>query len=105
MAEWVRVGSAGSVPEGEITAFAAGERQVAVANVEGDLHAFDDTCTHQQCSLAEGELDGTTVVCACHGSLFEVITGEAFGGPAVDPVGVFEVKEEDGELKVLVDEE
>ena len=92
MAEWVRVGSAGSVPEGEITAFAAGERQVAVANVEGDLHAFDDTCTHQQCSLAEGELDGTTVECACHGSLFDVITGEAIGGPAVDPVGVFEVK-------------
>jgi Ferredoxin subunits of nitrite reductase and ring-hydroxylating dioxygenases len=63
MGEWVKVGSAGSVPEGEVTAFGVGERQVAVANVEGDLHAFDDVCTHQQCSLAEGELDGTTIEC------------------------------------------
>ena len=105
MGEWVKVGAAGEVPEGEVTAFGVGERQVAVANVEGDLHAFDDTCTHMQCSLAEGELDGTIIECPCHGSQFDVTTGEAVGGPAVDPVGVFETKEEDGELKVLVGEE
>ena len=102
MAEWVKVGPAGSVPEGEVTAFGVGERQVAVANVEGDLHAFDDVCTHLQCSLAEGELDGTTIECPCHGSQFDVTSGEAIGGPAVDPVDVFETKVEDGELKVLV---
>jgi len=37
--------------------------------------------------------------------MFDVTSGEAIGGPAVDPVGVFEVKEEEGELRVLVDEE
>jgi 3-phenylpropionate/trans-cinnamate dioxygenase ferredoxin component len=105
MADWVKVGSAGEVPEGQMTSFGVGTRQVAVANVEGDLHAFDDTCTHQQCSLAEGDLDGTTVECPCHGSQFDVITGEAVGGPAVDPVDVFDTKEEDGELKVLVTDE
>ena len=105
MAEWVTLGPAAAVPEGEVTAFGVGQREVADANVEGDLHAFDDTCTHQQCSLAEGELEGTTIECPCHGSQFDVVTGEAIGGPAVDPVGVFETKEEDGELKVLVDEE
>lgn len=105
MAEWVRVGSAGEVSEGDVTAFDAGDRPVAIANVEGDLHAFDDTCTHQQCSLAEGELDGTTIECPCHGSQFDLTTGEAIGGPAMDPLGVFEVKEEGGDLEVLVDEE
>ncbi len=105
MAEWVTIGSAGGVPEGEVMSFSVDSRQVAVANVEGDLHGFDDTCTHQQCSLAEGELDGTIVECACHGSQFDVITGEAVNGPAVDPVDVFQMKEEDGQLKVLVNEE
>ena len=105
MAEWVTIGSAQAVPEGEVMSFGAGSRQVAVANVEGDLHAFDDVCTHQQCSLAEGDLDGIVIECACHGSQFDVTTGEAVNGPAVDPVDVFQSKVEDDELKVLVNDE
>ena len=105
MAQWVKVGSAGEVGSGEMQSFGVEERQVAVANVEGDLHAFDDVCTHQQCSLAEGDLDGTVVEYPCHGSQFDVITGEAVQGPAIDPVGVFEVREQDGELQVLLTEE
>lgn len=104
MAEWVRVGAAGEIPDGEMNSFAVGERQVAVANLEGDLHAFDDVCTHQQCSLAEGDLDGTIVECPCHGSQFDVITGENVQGPATDAVDVYEVREEDGALQVLLNE-
>ena len=48
--------------------------------------------------------DGTTIECPCHGSQFDVTSGEAIGGPAVDPVDVFETKVEDGELKVLVND-
>jgi nitrite reductase/ring-hydroxylating ferredoxin subunit len=103
MADWVKVGSAGEVADGEMSSFSVGDRQVAVANVEGDLHAFDDVCTHQQCSLAEGDLDGVIVECACHGSQFDVTSGEAVGGPATDPVDVFEVREEGGDLQVFFD--
>lgn len=103
MAEWVKVGSAGEVPEGEVTAFGVGERQVAVANVEGDLHAFDDTCTHMQCSLAEGELDGTIIECPCHGSQFDITSGEVVNGPATEPIDVFEAREEDGQLLVSLE--
>jgi 3-phenylpropionate/trans-cinnamate dioxygenase ferredoxin subunit len=105
MSEWVKVGSAGEVAQGEMLSFGVGERQVAVANVDGDLHAFDDYCTHQQCSLAEGDLDGTIVECPCHGSQFDVTTGEAVEGPAADPVDVFDVREEGGELQVLMTQE
>lgn len=105
MSEWVKVGSAGEVEEGGVSSFSVGTRQVAVANVDGDLHAFDDYCTHQQCSLAEGELDGTIVECPCHGSQFDVTTGEAVQGPADDPVDVFEVREEGDELQVLMTQE
>jgi 3-phenylpropionate/trans-cinnamate dioxygenase ferredoxin subunit len=104
MAEWVSVGSAGELADGDMSSYGAGERQVSIANVDGDLHAWDDLCTHQQCSLAEGELDGTLVECPCHGSQFDVTTGEAVRGPATDPVDIFEVREADGSLQVLVDE-
>jgi len=59
---------------------------VTIANVGGRLYAFDDTCTHQGCSLAAGELDATTVTCPCHGSQFDVTSGDVLRGPADEPV-------------------
>lgn len=102
MSDWVRVASAGDVPEGELNSYTVLNRAVAVANVEGDLHAFDDTCTHKGCSLSEGELDETIVECPCHGGRFDVTSGEAVGGPPVDPVDVFDVREEEGELQIRI---
>jgi 3-phenylpropionate/trans-cinnamate dioxygenase ferredoxin component len=60
--------------------------KVNVAGVGGQLHAFDDTCTHKACSLAKGKLDGTTVTCPCHGSQFDVTSGAVLRGPAKRPV-------------------
>ena len=102
MADWVKVGPTGDVVEGEINSYTVGDRIVAVANVDGDLHAFDDVCTHQGCSLSEGELDGTVVECPCHGSQFDVLTGEVVNGPADEPIDVFEVRDEDEGLEVTL---
>lgn len=102
MSEWVTVGKTGDVDDGGMVSFSVKDRQIAVANVGGDLHGFDDLCSHEQCSLAEGELDATIVECPCHGSQFDIITGEAVRGPTADPIDVFQVREEDGELRVFV---
>jgi nitrite reductase/ring-hydroxylating ferredoxin subunit len=60
--------------------------RVNVTNTGGRLYAFDDTCTHMGCSLSDGELEGTTVTCACHGSQFDVTSGDVLRGPAQRPV-------------------
>jgi 3-phenylpropionate/trans-cinnamate dioxygenase ferredoxin subunit len=103
MANWVKVGEVGEIPEGGLSGFSVRDRAVAIANVGGDLHGFDDVCTHQQCSLSEGELEGTVVECPCHGSQFDVTSGEVVHGPAVEPVDVFEVREEGADIQVLVE--
>ena len=100
MAELMAVGTADDVPEGEMRAYQVGGEDVAVANVDGTLYAFGDVCTHAQCSLAEGDLEGTTVICPCHGSEFDVTSGEVLGGPAVEPVQSFEVTTEGDDLKI-----
>jgi nitrite reductase/ring-hydroxylating ferredoxin subunit len=100
MSELISVGGKDDVPEGEMRQYQVGGEDVAVANVAGELHAFSDVCTHAHCSLAEGDLDGTTVTCACHGSEFDVTTGDVLGGPAVEPVQTFEVAVEGNELKI-----
>lgn len=64
---------------------------IAVANVDGEYFAFDDTCTHQGCSLSTGTLDGTLVTCPCHGSTFNVTTGEVVNGPAMRAVEVYAI--------------
>ena len=61
MAEFVTVAKASDLAEGELQRFDVGGTPVAVANVGGTLYAFGNTCTHEGCSLAQGELDDTTV--------------------------------------------
>lgn len=82
----VRVGSSKDVVAAQMRAFEVEGTPVAVANVDGRLFAFDDTCTHSGCSLAAGMLYGKTVTCTCHGSQFDVTSGEVIRGPARRPV-------------------
>src|SRR3990170_4791721 len=82
----VRIGRATDVGDGQMRVFDVAGTKVNVANASGHLNAFDDTCTHTGCSLGNGELAGTTVTCACHGSQFDVTSGAVLGGPAERPV-------------------
>ena len=82
----VRVGSSKDVAPGQMRVFKVAGTKVNLANADGHLYAFDDTCTHAGCSLAMGKLDGTTVTCACHGSRFDVTSGAVLRGPAARPL-------------------
>ena len=95
-----RIGKAGDIGAGRMRAFSVGGRKVAIANVDGRFYGFDDTCTHMGCSLAAGSLDGTTVTCACHGSEFDVTTGEVLEGPAEDSVNTWTVRTDGDDLVV-----
>ena len=81
-----RVGLAKDVATGRLKAFDVLGLKIAVANADGHLYAFEDTCTHTGCSRARGTLAGTTVTCGCHGSQFDVTSGAVVRGPASRPV-------------------
>jgi nitrite reductase/ring-hydroxylating ferredoxin subunit len=92
-AEFVTAIKTSEIPVGGITAVDVRGTRIAVANVGGTYYAFDDACTHEQCSLAEeGDLTGTTVNCTCHGSEFDVRTGNVLAPPATVPVKVYPVQ-------------
>jgi 3-phenylpropionate/trans-cinnamate dioxygenase ferredoxin component len=95
--------TASAIPVGGVAPFDVSGTRVAVANVDGTYYAFDDTCTHEQCSLAEeGELTGTTLTCTCHGSQFDVRTGTVLAPPATIPVKVYPIKVEGDALRIDV---
>ncbi len=100
MGEFMKVAGKGDVGEGELASFEVGGQRVAVAHVEGSLHAFGDICTHAHCSLADGELEGKTVTCPCHGSQFDVTTGAVLNPPATEPVPIFPLRVEGDEIQV-----
>jgi 3-phenylpropionate/trans-cinnamate dioxygenase ferredoxin component len=65
---------------------------VAVVRVNDEYYALGDTCTHDEVSLADGELEGTTLECWLHGSRFDVRTGRPLSLPARQAVPVYDVK-------------
>ncbi|HEX6399773.1 MAG TPA: non-heme iron oxygenase ferredoxin subunit [Actinomycetota bacterium] len=99
---FVRVASLAEIPEGEMRAFDLSSGRVAVAHVEARLFAFADECTHAGCALSEGDFDdrAATVECPCHGSAFDVETGEPIDGPAQDPVAIHLARLVDGWVEI-----
>lgn len=102
MGEFVTVAKSSDVAEGDLASGKVGGKTIALANVSGTLYAFDDTCTHEQCSLSEGDLSGTTLTCYCHGSQFDVTSGEVVGPPATEPVQTYPVRVEGEDIQVEV---
>jgi len=76
--------------------------RVSVARVGDHLYAFDDlcTCAEQACPLSAGLLTGTTIMCQCHGSKFDIATGAVIEGPATEALTVYVVQEADDEVRV-----
>ncbi|HEY0248530.1 MAG TPA: non-heme iron oxygenase ferredoxin subunit [Gryllotalpicola sp.] len=72
-----------------------------VRDADDRVYAIGDTCTHGDISLAEGFVEGETIECWAHGSMFSLTSGKPLNLPAYEPVPVFEVEIADGD--VLVD--
>ncbi len=76
--------------------------RIAIVRVDDRLYAFDDlcTCAEHACPLSGGLLTGTTIMCQCHGSRFDITTGAAINGPATRALKVYEVQEVDRSIQI-----
>ena len=108
VAEWITVGRAADVPPGHAARVEIDGVPIAIFNLGGTLYALDDTCSHAEASLSEGDLDDDrcAIECPLHGSTFDLRTGEPLTLPATEPVRVHHV-EVDGEgmLRVALAEQ
>ena len=92
------------VPDDLVVAHYLDDRKlrIAVVRVDGRLYAFDDlcTCADQACPLSGGLLTGTTIMCQCHGSWFDITSGAVISGPASKALNTYEVDEVDGRVQI-----
>lgn len=98
--DFVAVLPAAELPDETLTRADAQGLAVVLARVNGQIYALNDTCVHAGCSLAEGKLEGTSVICSCHGSQFNLRDGAVINGPATMSAPHFDVRVGNGVIEV-----
>ena len=99
-----RLCAVGDIAPGEARRFDLGDLRIAVVRLDDAWYAIGDRCSHQDVSLAEGQLhpDTLELECAKHGSCFSLITGEPSSLPATRPVPTYELRIDGDDVYVEV---
>lgn len=89
------------IPSGGHRAFAIDGWSVLIFRIHSEVHALENRCTHLDFPLEGGRQIGTNIICPKHGARFDVRTGKAIAGPAVDPLRRFDAQVREGRIEVL----
>ena len=100
MSNWVDIGSAANLAaaqrlEGDVDGY-----RVRVVQVNGNLYAFEDRCTHDDAPFDDAPIEGSEITCPRHGARFCLRTGEVLSPPAYEPLRIFAVRESAGRIEV-----
>ena len=99
MTEFLKVAQISDLAPGEKMLVEYDDEDVGLFNIDGEIYAISDVCTHDNGPLVEGELDGDCIICPRHGARFNVKTGRQTM-PAISPVPLYEVKIEGDDILI-----
>lgn len=77
-------------------------QSICVTRIGKEVFAIEDTCTHSDASLSEGDVTGTKIECWLHGAEFDLRTGDALSLPATQAVKTFEVRITDDSVSIEI---
>jgi len=100
--EYVYVARSGQLPDGYVRRFYPRGLELCLARNHGTAYAVSNTCTHMACLLSAGKVVEDGIGCSCHGSIFDLDTGEAIYPPATKAIATYPVAEVEGKLFVRV---
>ena len=102
----VRICAVEDIKPGKAIRVKVGDNAIAIVRTKaGDVKALDDKCSHGEISLSKGFVDNETIECWAHGAKFSLATGEALTLPAFEPVAVYEVIIDNGDIFLEIDAE
>ncbi len=101
-ADFVYVARSGQLPDGYVRRFFPRGLELCLARNHGKAYAVSNTCTHMACLLSAGKVVDDGIGCSCHGSIFDLDTGEAIYPPANKPIVTYPLREIDGKIFVRV---
>ncbi len=88
----IKLASTADLKPNQMKAVNANGTSILLVNLDGSFYAIGNKCTHRGCALSNGTLSGDTLKCACHGSVFNIKTGEVIRGPAKKPEPKYELQ-------------
>lgn len=97
---WTDAIARDAVPEGDVIAVKVAGKEIAVYEVEGEIYATDNLCTHGAARMSDGFLEGREIECPLHQGRFDVCTGQALCAPLTDNIRTYPVKIEN--LRVML---
>lgn len=97
---WMDVLALDAVPEADVTSVVVEGREIALYEVEGEVFATDNLCTHGAARMSDGFLEGREIECPLHQGRFNVCTGKAMCAPLTQDIRVYPVRIEN--KRVLV---
>jgi naphthalene 1,2-dioxygenase system ferredoxin subunit len=89
---WVDVAAREAVPDMTAVSMVVQGREIAFFNVDGDIYATDNLCTHGAARLTDGFLEGNEIECPLHQGRFDVCSGKALCDPLTEDVKTYRVK-------------
>jgi 3-phenylpropionate/trans-cinnamate dioxygenase ferredoxin subunit len=99
MSEFVKVATLDEIPPNSSLLVQVDGIEVALFNLDGEIYAIENVCTHDGGPLVEGTIiNGCEVMCPRHGARFDIRTGEALSFPAFEPTTTYAVRVEEDEI-------
>jgi naphthalene 1,2-dioxygenase system ferredoxin subunit len=99
---WITVAKSDALEPGSVIGVKAGDLDVALYSIDGQIYATDNICTHAHAHLSDGWLEDDIIECPLHGGRFEVKSGKGLGAPITCDVKTFPVRIEGDAIQVNV---
>jgi len=100
---WVKAAERGALGDGDVIGVIVDGKEIALYDIEGQIFATDDICTHAYAKLSDGWFDKGEIECPLHAGRFDARTGKATAPPCVDDLKTYEVRVAGGEIQVKLD--
>ena len=100
---WIDAAAVSDVPEGDVIGVRVGGKEIALYEVEGEVFATDNICTHGHARMSDGFLEGKEIECPLHQGKFDVCTGLALCAPLTDNIKTYAVRIENMRVMLKLD--
>jgi nitrite reductase/ring-hydroxylating ferredoxin subunit len=97
---YVKLTSTNDVKPNSMMGLTVKDQKILLANVNGNYFAIGDKCMHRGCQLSKGKLEGETVICPCHGSIYDLKTGNFLKGPTKKGEPKYNLKVENNDVMI-----
>ena len=100
---WVKAADRSALAAGEVLGVIVSGKEIALYDLDGEIHATDDICTHAYAKLSDGWLDKGEIECPLHAGRFDVKTGKALCPPVTEDVKTYPVRIVGDEIQIKLD--